>query len=195
MGSQCPDRRVVTHGWWSRCCSPTVINYVDRSVLGVVKPQLQKDLALNNTEYGLAVNAFLITYSALYILGGRLADRFGYRRMFPINVVFWSISCMLHSLARGLGSLCLFRSLLGVGEGGFYPSAIRATSELFGSEQRAKAVGIIMCGLSVGALVTRRSWRDHVSLRMAHGLFATGAVSLLVPRQLLHGIRFAPHEP
>lgn len=171
----------------------SVLNYVDRSVLGVVKPRLQQDLALSNTEYGWAVNSFLVTYSVLYILGGRLADRFGYRRMFPINVAFWSISCMLHSLARGLVSLCLFRGMLGVGEGGFYPLAIRGASELFDPGRRAKAVGVLMCGLSVGALITPPvvAWiTHHYGWRAA--FLATGAVCLLlVPVwQLLH--RHAP---
>jgi ACS family hexuronate transporter-like MFS transporter len=132
----------------------SVINYIDRAVLGVVKPLIQKDLSLTNTEYGLAVNAFLAAYTVFYILGGRLADWQGYRRMFSINVIFWSIACMLHSLVRGLGSLCLFRGLLGIGEGGFYPAAMRGATEWFGSENRAKAVGILLCGLSVGTLLT-----------------------------------------
>ena len=132
----------------------SVLNYIDRAVLGVVKPYLQRDLSLSNTEYGLAVNCFLLTYSAFYILGGRLADRIGYRLMFSVNVVFWSAAAALHALSRGLASLCLFRALLGIGEGGYYPAAIRCTSEWFGPENRAKAVGILLCGLTVGTLLT-----------------------------------------
>ncbi len=159
----------------------SVLNYVDRSVLGVVKPHLQRDLSLNNLQYGLAVNVFLLSYSVLYILGGRLADRYGYRRMFPINIAFWSLACILHSLARGLGSLCLFRGLLGVGEGGYYPSAIRGTSELFGPEERAKPVGVLISGLSVGALITPPivAWITfHYGWRAAFA--ATGAAGLLL---------------
>lgn len=168
----------------------SVLNYVDRSVLGVVKPYLQADLKLNNTEYGFAVNAFLVTYSILYILGGRLADRFGYRRMFSINVLFWSAACMLHSLARGLGSLCFYRGLLGVGEGGFYPAAMRGASELFGPEERAKPVGVLLCGLSVGALITPPivAWITfHHGWRLA--FVAAGSLGfLLVPAwHMLHG--------
>lgn len=132
----------------------SVLNYVDRAVLGVVKPFVQKDLSLNNTEYGIAVNCFLTAYTVFYILGGRLADRFGYRRMFTVNVIFWSAACALHSLAAGFAVLCLFRVLLGIGEGGYYPAAMRGASEWFGPENRAKAVGILLCGLSIGSLIT-----------------------------------------
>jgi ACS family hexuronate transporter-like MFS transporter len=132
----------------------SVLNYIDRAALAVVKPLLQSDLGLTNTAYGIAVNSFLAAYTAFYILGGRLADRFGYERMFTVNVIFWSVACALHSLAAGLASLCLMRALLGVGEGGFYPAAMRGASEWFGPENRAKAVGILLCGLSIGSLLT-----------------------------------------
>jgi len=132
----------------------SVLNYIDRAVVGVIKPYLQRDLSLSNTEYGLAVNSFLLAYTTFYILGGRLADRFGYRLMFTVNVIFWSVACMVHALSRGLASLCFFRALLGVGEGGYYPTAIRGTSEWFGPKDRAKAVGILLCGLTVGTLLT-----------------------------------------
>lgn len=175
----------------------SVLNYVDRSVLGVVKPYVQQDLDLSNTGYGMAVNSFLLAYSVLYVLGGRLADRFGYRRMFSVSVLFWSAACMLHGLARGLGSLCLFRGLLGVGEGGFYPSAMKGASELFGPEDRAKPVGLLLCGLSVGALVTppvvawitlRYGWRA--------AFVATGMLGLLlVPVWLLVHRKMPPPAP
>lgn len=132
----------------------SVLTYIDRSVLGVVMPQVRKDLSLTNAEYGLAVNCFLVAYMVFYVLGGRLADQLGSRRMFTLNVVFWSLAGMAHATVRGLASLCLFRALLGVGEGGFFPTAMRGYSEWFHPENRAKAVGVLMCGISLGMLVT-----------------------------------------
>ena len=132
----------------------SVINYLDRAVLGVVMPQVRKDLSLSNSDYSLAVNAFLVPYMIFYVLGGRVADRFGYSRTFTVSVIFWSIANMLHGMARGLGSLCFFRALLGIGEGGYYPTAMRGLSEWFAPENRAKAVGLLICGVSVGSLVT-----------------------------------------
>jgi ACS family hexuronate transporter-like MFS transporter len=131
----------------------SVWNYLDRAVLGVVMPQLRRDLALTNTDYGVAVNAFLLLYMIFYILGGRLADSLGSRRTFTLTVVCWSVAHVLHALASGLRSLCLFRALLGIGEGGYYPTAMRGAAEWFAPKDRAKAVGILLCGLTMGTLV------------------------------------------
>ena len=159
----------------------SVVNYVDRAVLSVVKPHMQRDLSLTNTGYGLAVNAFLLMYMFFFIIGGRLADRFGYRRTFPIAAIFWSVANMLHGFVGGLGSLCVFRGLLGVGQGGFYPISMRAISEWFSDETRAKAVGVLMCGIGVGTLLTSpvAAW-----ITMNYGwraaFFATGALGFVL---------------
>jgi ACS family hexuronate transporter-like MFS transporter len=167
----------------------SVINYVDRTVLSVVMPRIREDLSLTNYEYGLAVNAFLVMYAIFYITGGRLADWLGYRRTFTLTIIFWSIASMLHAAAQGLRSLCLFRGLLGMGEGGYYPTAMRAAAELFPPESRAKAVGVLLCGLSVGALITPPTvaWITlNYGWRMA--FIVTGALGalLLPPWFLLH---------
>jgi ACS family hexuronate transporter-like MFS transporter len=132
----------------------SVLSFVDRSVLGVVMPQVRQDLALSNTEYGWAVNCFLIAYMVFYVLGGRLADLLGSRRTFILNILFWSVAGIAHAAARSLASLCVCRALLGAGEGGFFPTAMRGFSEWFPQENRAKAVGLLMCGISLGMLVT-----------------------------------------
>ena len=167
----------------------SVVNYIDRAALAVVMPQIRRDLALSNTAYGVAVNAFLVAYMVFYILGGHLADRFGCRRMFVGTVIFWSFAKMAHAWARGLGSLCVFRAVLGAGEGGFYPTAIRGITEWFAPEDRAKGIGVLLCGLSVGALLTPPSvaWiAAHSGWRAA--FLATGAAGLLLipPWLLLH---------
>jgi ACS family hexuronate transporter-like MFS transporter len=164
----------------------SVINYMDRAVMGVVMPQLRQDLELTHAEYGFAVNAFLVTYMVFYVLGGRVADRLGCRRTFLITLVCWSTASALHAWAQGLVSLCLFRALLGAGEGMFYPAAMRGAAEWFGPENRAKAVGIVLCGLSVGVLITPPmvAWLTlHYGWRVAFLL--TGLVGyLLIPSWL-----------
>lgn len=132
----------------------SVLNYVDRAVLGVLMPQVRNDLSLSYSDYSLAVNAFLVMYTIAYVLGGRMADRLGYRRSFALTLAFWSFACMLHAVTRGLASLCLFRGLLGIGEGGYYPAAMRGVADWFPPENRAKAVGVLLCGISVGTLLT-----------------------------------------
>ena len=167
----------------------SVLNYLDRAVLGVVMPDVRRDLALTNADYGMAVNAFLLLYMIFYILGGRLADSFGSRRTFTLTVVCWSVAHALHALASGLRSLCLFRALLGIGEGGYYPTAMRGAAEWFPPKNRAKAVGILLCGLTVGTLAAlplvawlavRYGWRAT--------FVVTGVLSLLLlpPWWLLH---------
>lgn len=159
----------------------SVLSFVDRAVLGVVMPQVREDLSLTNTEYSLATTSFLITYMIFYILGGRLADRLGSRRTFLLNITFWSLASMAHAAARGVASLCVFRALLGVGEGGFFPTAMRGIAEWFPQENRAKAVGLLMCGISLGMLVTPPlvAWITfHYGWRMA--FLVTGSLGFLV---------------
>jgi ACS family hexuronate transporter-like MFS transporter len=165
----------------------SIVNYIDRAALGVVKPQVCADLEISNTGYGLALNAFLLAYMVLYVLGGRMADRFGYQRMFTISIVFWSVANAMHAAAAGLVGLCLFRALLGLGEGGFYPSALRGSAEWFPPESRSKAIGIMLCGLTVGTLIAPPmvAWiTGYYGWRTA--FLATGAMGfLLVPPWLL----------
>jgi MFS transporter, ACS family, hexuronate transporter len=167
----------------------SVLNYLDRAVLGVVMPQVRHSLSLSNTDYGLVVNTFLLFYMIFYVVGGRVSDRLGCRRSFVVNVIAWSAASMLHALSRGLLSLCALRGLLGAAEGGFYPTAIRGVTEWFPASNRAKAVGILLCGLSVGSLVAppvvaaitlRHGWRP--------AFIVTGALGflLLPPWLFLH---------
>lgn len=165
----------------------SILSYVDRAVLGVVMPQVRKDLSLTNTEYSLATTAFLIPYMVFYILGGQLTDRLGSRRTFSLNIIFWSLASMAHGVARGITSLCLFRALLGAGEGGFFPTAMRGIAEWFPPENRAKAVGLLMCGISLGMLLAPPivAWITfHYGWRMA--FLVTGSLGFFVVPPWLH---------
>lgn len=130
----------------------SLINYLDRSLLSVVMPQVRQDLSLSNTDYGLAIHVFLLMYAIFYILGGRIADRLGYLHTFTLAVVVWSAAAMAHACVHGLRSLFLCRALLGIGEGIYYPAAIRGVTVLFPPATRAKAVGAILSAISVGLL-------------------------------------------
>ena len=167
----------------------SVINYMDRAVLGVVMPQIRRDLGLTNQQYGWAVNAFLTAYMVSYILGGRLADRLGCRRMVAWTAVFWSVAGMAHSLVRGLGGLSLARAGLGLGEAAFYPAAMRGVAGWFPPKDRAKAVGLFLSALSVGTLLAapvvawvtgRYGWRASFLVTGSLGFL------LLPPWLLLH---------
>ena len=131
----------------------SVMNYCDRSLLSVIMPQAKHDLRLTNTDYGMAVNAFLVVYAIFYVLGGRIGDRLGCRRTFSATVFLWSLATMAHAWVRGLGSLMVCRALLGAGEGSYYPAAMRGVAEWFPPASRAKAVGFILSAISVGLLI------------------------------------------
>jgi len=167
----------------------SVVNYMDRAVLGVVMPEVRHALALSNTGYGISVNAFLMTYMVSYVLGGRLADRFGSRRVFSASLLVWSAASIAHSLVHGLPGLCLCRAALGVGEGAFYPAAIRGAGEWFSVQNRAKAIGLFLAGISVGALITppAAAWiAVHYGWRAVFLLTGTSGLLLLPAWQLLH---------
>ena len=167
----------------------SVLNYMDRSLVGVIMPQVRRDLALTNADFGLAINAFLIMYAVFYVLGGRVADRLGYRGAFALTVAFWSLACMAHALVQGLRSLALCRAILGIGEGGFYPTAMRGAAEWFPPEKRAKAVGIILSALCVGTLLTPPlvAWITiHYGWRASFLVIGALGLLLLPPWLLLH---------
>jgi MFS transporter, ACS family, hexuronate transporter len=159
----------------------SVVNYIDRAVLAYVTPQVRHDLSLTHTDYGLVLNAFLVTYTVFYILGGRLSDRLGCRRSFTITVVLWSLASMAHSLAQGFRSLFVCRALLGMWEGGYYPAAIRGTVEWFPSAHRAKAVGLLLSALSVGMAIAPPAvaWIT-LNYGWRAAFLVTGAVGLLL---------------
>jgi len=171
----------------------SVLNYMDRSLLSVVMPQIRRDLSLTNTDFGLAVDAFLIVYTIFYILGGRIADRVGCRTSFAVTLTLWSTAGMAHSFVQGLRSLALCRAILGMGEGGFYPAAMRGAAEWFPPESRAKVVGLILSAISVGTLLTPPmvAWITiHYGWRAS--FLATGTLGLLlVPPWLLFSQRIS----
>jgi ACS family hexuronate transporter-like MFS transporter len=167
----------------------SVLNYMDRSLVGVIMPQVRRDLTLTNADFGLAINAFLVMYAVFYVLGGRMADRLGYRGAFALTVAFWSIASMGHALVQGLRSLVLCRALLGMGEGGFYPAAMRGAAEWFPPENRAKAVGLILSALCVGSFLTPPlvAWITiHYGWRASFLVIGALGLLLLPPWLLLH---------
>ncbi|MFP2995347.1 MFS transporter [Spongiivirga sp. MCCC 1A20706] len=131
----------------------TTINYIDRQALSVAAPTIRKDLDLSNEEYGWIVSAFLLAYAIMQMVSGRLIDSLGTKKGFSIAVIWWSIANMLHAFGRGLLSLGFFRFLLGIGEAGNYPAAMKAISEWFPKQERTKAVGILNMGPGLGAII------------------------------------------
>ena len=131
----------------------TTINYIDRQVLGLLAPQLQREFSMNETEYGFIVTAFQAAY-ALGLAGtGFLLDRIGVKRGFSFAVVLWSIACAAHALARTAFGFGVARFALGLGEAANFPASIKAVAEWFPKKERALATGLFNAGANVGAII------------------------------------------
>jgi ACS family hexuronate transporter-like MFS transporter len=130
----------------------TTINYIDRAVLGVLKPLLDAELGWSQVDYGWMVTAFQLTYALGYAAGGRLMDRIGVRIGFALAVTVWSGAAMAHAAARTVLGFSGARAMLGLAEGGGFPAAVKTIAEWFPKEQRAYATGWFNAGSNAGAI-------------------------------------------
>ncbi|MCC6585632.1 MAG: MFS transporter [Bryobacterales bacterium] len=131
----------------------TLINYADRSAIGVVSVEIRKEFTLDDQDYGFIVAAFMFAYAIGYSLSGYFIDRLGTRRGFAIFISGWSIAQLLHAFAVGKWSLTGFRFLLGLFEPGNFPAAAKAVAEWFPATRRAFAVGIFNAGSTMGSMI------------------------------------------
>ncbi len=141
--------------WWiiGLIFIATVINYIDRTAFALLWPQMGEDLGMDNSDYALMLNIFMITYAASKFLSGRLYDQIGTRIGFIASIVVWSAAAALHAVARGVISLSVVRGLLGLGEAGLWPGAVKSNGEWFPVKQRALAQGIFNSGASIGNVI------------------------------------------
>ncbi len=141
--------------WWiiGLIFIATVINYIDRTAFALLWPQMGEDLGMDNADYAFMLNIFMITYAASKFLSGRLYDQIGTRIGFIVSIVVWSSAAALHAVARGVISLSIVRGLLGLGEAGLWPGAVKSNGEWFPVKQRALAQGIFNSGASIGNVV------------------------------------------
>lgn len=131
----------------------TAINYLDRQTLSVAAPLLKQDFAMSSVAYSHVLFCFLLAYTVMNGLSGVLIDRVGTKAGYAIFVAWWSVSAALHGLAHGVMSLGVFRFLLGMGEAGNWPAAVKVVAENFAPEDRAFASGIFNSGSSIGAIL------------------------------------------
>ncbi|HEY2843911.1 MAG TPA: MFS transporter, partial [Bryobacteraceae bacterium] len=129
------------------------VSYLDRQTLPVAIKAIGRDIPLSNQQFSYLQSGFLLSYAFMYAGGGKLTDMLGTRRGFALIMVFWSLACLSHGLARNFAMLAASRFLLGMGEGGGFPAATRAVAEWFPVKERATAMGIINAGTAVGAVV------------------------------------------
>ncbi len=131
----------------------TTINYLDRQIIGLLKPILEKEFEWTETDFAQIVMAFTAAYAIGLLFFGWLIDKIGTRVGYSFTVVFWSIAGMLHALARSAFGFGVARVGLGLGEAGNYPAAAKTVAEWFPKKERALATGIFNAGTSVGVVV------------------------------------------
>lgn len=148
----------------------TTINYMDRQVLSILKPALsgstlhlqpllpgwptvETSINLTDVQYGNILACFQLAYALGVVFAGRLVDRVGCRKGYPLVTGLWSLAAMGHALVKSVFGFGVARFLLGLGESGNFPAAIKATAEWFPPRERALATGIFNSGASVGAIL------------------------------------------
>lgn len=131
----------------------TVINYLDRQTLSVLAPVVLQQFRLSAESYSHIIFAFMLAYTVMNGLAGRLLDRLGTRIGYAITIAWWSGAEILHAFSGGALSLGAFRFLLGIGEAGNYPAGVKLISEWFPQEERSFASGIFNSGAAIGAIL------------------------------------------
>lgn len=131
----------------------TTINYIDRQVLGILAPTLQREIGWSEVEYGYIVTAFQFAYAFGLLLVGRVLDVIGTKLGFALSIIFWSLAAMAHALVRTPLGFGIARFGLGLGEAGNFPAAIKTVAEWFPKRERAFATGIFNGGSNLGAII------------------------------------------
>ena len=134
--------------------SATTINYIDRQVLGLLAPLLQKTLHWSEKDYADITISFSLAYAIGFLIAGPLMDRVGVKKGYAGAILVWSLAAMSHALATGKLSFQMARAALGLGESGNFPGAIKAVAEWFPKRERALATGIFNAGSNIGAIIT-----------------------------------------
>jgi ACS family hexuronate transporter-like MFS transporter len=141
---------------WTICAmlfAATSINYMDRQVIGLLKPTLQSSIGLTEVHYGYIVAAFQVAYAGGLVIAGRLVDRLGSRVAYSLFMGVWSLAGMAHALARSALGFGIARFFLGLGEAGNFPAAIKTVADWFPQSERSLATGIFNSGANVGAII------------------------------------------
>src|SRR5688500_8366923 len=175
------------------------INYIDRQVIGLLKPTLQAEFGWSELDYADIVFAFQLAYAIGYAFAGRLMDRLGTKRGFALALLVWSVAAIAHAEAPVFGiavaavlgtagmtysaSVAGFiaaRFALGLGESGNFPASIKTVAEWFPKRERALATGIFNSGTNIGALITPLvvPWITY-RYGWYWAFVATGAIGLL----------------
>lgn len=131
----------------------TAINYMDRQVLGILVIPLQKELGWTESQYGFIIAGFQAMFAVGLLISGTIIDRIGTRLGYTLAVTVCSVAAVAHGFVRSVKGFGAVRLLLGLGEAGNFPSAVKATAEWFPIKERAFAMGLFNSGSTVGAIL------------------------------------------
>ena len=130
----------------------TCINYIDRQIIGLLKPILEVEFSWSETDFGFIMMAFSAAYAVGLLVSGGVIDRVGTRMGYTVSILVWSVAGMLHAVARTVTGFAAARIGLGIGEAGNFPAGVRAVAEWFPNKERGLATGIFNSGTSVGVV-------------------------------------------
>lgn len=142
---------------WLICAllfAATAINYVDRQIIGVLKPTLQLEFAWSENDFADVIFWFQVAYALGYIGFGKLVDRIGARAGYAACMLLWTAAHVAHACVASIGGFIAVRFALGLGESGNFPAGLKAVAEWFPQRERAFATGIFNAGTNIGAIVT-----------------------------------------
>jgi ACS family hexuronate transporter-like MFS transporter len=145
----------MTRYRWTICALlffATTINYMDRQILGLLAPVLQKEIGWSESEYAWIVTAFQAAYAIGLAIFGWFIDKFGTKIGYTIAITGWSIAAMLHAAVSTVFGFGIARAGLGLSESGNFPAAQKATAEWFPKKERALTTGIYNSGANIGAV-------------------------------------------
>jgi len=131
----------------------TALSFLDRQVLSILIIKIKEEITVSDIQYGFINTGFLVGYAIMFSVSGILIDRYGSRFGLGISVGIWSVATALHSVANNVFQFGTFRFLLGVGEGGAFPGAVKAVSDWVPKKSQALANGIAIGGAALGAVI------------------------------------------
>ncbi len=130
----------------------TTINYLDRQIIGLLKPILEVEFSWTETDFARIVIAFTAAYAIGLLVFGWFIDKVGTKIGYAVTIIWWSLAGMLHALARSAVGFGVARVGLGLGEAGNYPAAVKTVAEWFPQKERALATGLFNAGTSIGVV-------------------------------------------
>lgn len=148
-------QKTIPYRWFivSLLFFATTINYLDRQLIGLLKPILEKEFNWSETDFAHIVMGFTAAYAIGLLVIGRIIDKVGTKIGYSLTVIIWSLGAMFHALARSATGFIVVRAILGIGEAGNFPAAMKAVAEWFPKKERALATGILNAGTSVGVVL------------------------------------------